>query len=95
MRETGGVEAARLASALSGKTGGVGSTFSKNGWGRGDIGAPKSSRPHQLFSEPRTALPGKLHTGGPGIHETLSVEDRAARLLANLEDFVGRVCAPA
>ncbi len=88
------MEAARLASALSGnRWGGAGVLEERVGSGR--YWGPESSRPHQLFSEPRTAPPGKLHTGGPGIHETLSVEDRAARLLANLEDFVGRVCAPA
>jgi hypothetical protein len=36
---------------------------------------------------------GKLRTGTPGMHETLTVEQRATRLVANLESFVARVRA--
>jgi hypothetical protein len=40
------------------------------------------------------SIRGKRPVDGPGIPETLSVEDRAARLLTHLEEFFGRVCAP-
>ena len=40
------------------------------------------------------SIRGKRPVGGPGIPETLSTEDRAARLLTHLEEFLGRVCAP-
>jgi hypothetical protein len=36
---------------------------------------------------------GRLRTGTPGMHETLTVEQRATRLVANLESFVARVRA--
>jgi hypothetical protein len=36
---------------------------------------------------------GKLRTGTPGMHETLTVEQRATRLVANLESFVAKVRA--
>ena len=36
---------------------------------------------------------GKRHADGPGIPETLTLEDRVARLLGNLEEFFRRVCA--
>jgi hypothetical protein len=38
---------------------------------------------------------GKAHTGGPTVEETLTPEQRVARLRANLEAFVARVLAPA
>lgn len=34
---------------------------------------------------------GKLQTGTPGIHETLSLDQRIERLVGNLESFVARV----
>jgi hypothetical protein len=34
---------------------------------------------------------GRISTGTPGMHETLSVDQRAERLVANLESFVARV----
>ena len=34
---------------------------------------------------------GKRDTGTPGMHETLSVEQRIDRLVGNLETFVARV----
>ncbi len=40
------------------------------------------------------SIRGKRQVGGPGIPETLSVEDRAARLSMHLQEFLGRVCAP-
>jgi hypothetical protein len=40
------------------------------------------------------SIRGKRPVDGPGIPETLSVEDRAARLLTHLQEFLGRVCAP-
>ena len=36
---------------------------------------------------------GRLQTGTPGMHETLTVEQRAARLVTNLESFVAKVRA--
>jgi hypothetical protein len=36
---------------------------------------------------------GRRSTGSPGMHETLSVEQRAARLVTNLESFVRQVTA--
>ncbi len=36
---------------------------------------------------------GKRQTGTPGMHETLTVEERVARLRDNLASFVGRVLA--
>jgi hypothetical protein len=36
---------------------------------------------------------GALRTGTPGMHETLTVEQRAARLVTNLESFVAKVRA--
>lgn len=38
-------------------------------------------------------LRGRLSTGSVGMHETLPLEDRIARLEANVEAFVGRVLA--
>ena len=40
------------------------------------------------------SIRGKRRADGPGIPETLSVEDRAARLLTHLAELLGRVCAP-
>lgn len=40
------------------------------------------------------SIRGKRPVDGPDIRETLSTEDRAARLLAHLQEFLGRVCAP-
>ena len=40
------------------------------------------------------SIRGKRPVDGPVIPETLSVDDRAARLLTHLEEFLGRVCAP-
>ena len=40
------------------------------------------------------SIRGKRPGDGPVIPETLSVDDRAARLLTHLEEFLGRVCAP-
>ena len=37
---------------------------------------------------------GKRPVDGAGIQETLSTEERAARLLTHLEAFLRRVCAP-
>lgn len=34
---------------------------------------------------------GKRHTGGPGVQETLTVDERVSRLQTNLESFVARV----
>ena len=34
---------------------------------------------------------GRLRTGTPGMHETLSVEQRIERLVGNLESFVAKV----
>jgi hypothetical protein len=36
-------------------------------------------------------LRGKLQTGTPGVHETLTVDQRVARLVGNLESFIARV----
>lgn len=41
------------------------------------------------------SIRGKRPVDGANTPETLGVEDRAARLLTHLEDFVRRVCAPA
>ncbi|MFN8189956.1 MAG: FBP domain-containing protein [Nocardioidaceae bacterium] len=38
---------------------------------------------------------GKLQTGTPGMHETLTVEQRVERLVGNLEVFVARVMSAA
>jgi hypothetical protein len=35
-------------------------------------------------------LRGKLQTGTPGMHETLTVDQRVARLVGNLESFIAR-----
>ena len=36
-------------------------------------------------------LRGKLQTGTPGMHETLTVDQRVERLVGNLESFIARV----
>ena len=36
-------------------------------------------------------LRGKLQTGTPGMHETLTVDQRVERLVGNLESFVAKV----
>ena len=36
---------------------------------------------------------GRRQTGGPAVYETLSVDDRVARLVTTLEDFVAKVGA--
>ena len=38
---------------------------------------------------------GRVATNGPVVYETLSVEDKVARLRANLDAFVARVLRPA
>ena len=38
---------------------------------------------------------GRLATNGPVVHETLSVDEKVARLRANLDAFVARVLRPA
>ena len=38
---------------------------------------------------------GRVATNGPVVHETLSVEEKVARLRANLDAFVARVLRPA
>lgn len=37
---------------------------------------------------------GRVRAGGPVVHETLSVEEKVARLRANLDAFVARVLRP-
>jgi hypothetical protein len=39
-------------------------------------------------------LRGKLHTGPPGMPETLTLEQRIERLVGNVESFVARVMRP-
>jgi hypothetical protein len=36
-------------------------------------------------------LRGKLQTGTPGMHETLTLDQRVERLVGNVEQFLGRV----
>lgn len=39
-------------------------------------------------------LRGKLQTGTPGMPETLTLDQRIARLVGNVESFVARVTRP-